>query len=60
MALRLLEVFVAAVDPARWKWSVLNGINEIGAGFESSRETAQREGDTALFQLLTTPPNDKL
>jgi hypothetical protein len=60
MAIRLLEVSVSAVDPVRWKWCVLSGINEIAAGFESSRETAQREGDAALFQLLTMPPNDKL
>ncbi len=56
---RLLEVSVAAVEPVRWKWCVLHGGNEIAAGFESTRETAQREGDAALFQMLTTPGNDK-
>jgi hypothetical protein len=56
MAPRLLEVSIAALEPMRWKWCVLHGANENAAGFESTRETAQRKGDAALFQLLTTPP----
>jgi hypothetical protein len=53
MALRLLDVSVPVVDPMRWKWCVLHGTGELAAGFESTRETAQRQGDAALFQLLT-------
>jgi hypothetical protein len=49
MTLRLLEVSVAAIDPVRWKCRVLNGINEIAAGFESSRETAQHEAMQHCF-----------
>ena len=60
MAPRLLEVSIAAVELMLWKWCVLHGASEIAAGFESTREAAQREGDAALFQLLTTPPADKL
>jgi hypothetical protein len=50
---RLLEVNVAAIEPTRWKWNVSEGEVEIACGFETSRETAQIEGDTALFALLS-------
>jgi hypothetical protein len=56
---RLLEVSVAAAEPVRWKWCVLHGASEIASGYEASRETAQREGDAALFQLLTVAVDDE-
>lgn len=49
---RLLEVIIAAVEPTLWKWRVCEHGEEIMIGFETSRETAQIEGDGALFMLL--------
>ena len=50
---RLLEVTVNPLDPARWEWRVYEGDTPLMAGFETSRETAQIEGDGALFRLLS-------
>jgi hypothetical protein len=50
---RLLEVNVTPVEPTRWKWKISEGDVEIACGFETSRETAQIEGDSALFALLS-------
>jgi hypothetical protein len=50
---RLLEVAVSSSAPTRWKWSVSEGPTEIACGYETSRETAQKEGDSALFALLS-------
>jgi hypothetical protein len=53
-ALRLLDVNVTCVvAPNRWKWAVSEGAVEIACGYETSRETAQIEGDSALFALLS-------
>ena len=49
---RLLEVTVAAVKPTLWKWHVSEHGKEIMVGFETSRETAQIQGNGALFLLL--------
>jgi hypothetical protein len=50
---RMLEVSVTAVEPARWEWRVYEGDTPLKAGFATTRETAQIEGDGALFRLLS-------
>jgi hypothetical protein len=49
---RLLEVRVTPVKSNQWEWRVCEGDTPIMTGYESSRETAQIEGDSALFLLL--------
>jgi hypothetical protein len=49
----LLEVAVIPLEPARWEWRVYEGDTPLMAGFEGSRETAQINGDSALFRLLS-------
>jgi hypothetical protein len=49
---RLLEVTVTPLEPARWEWRVYEGDTPL-TGFETSRETAQIEGESALFRLLS-------
>ena len=49
---RLLEVKVTALKPERWEWQVCDSDTLIMSGYETSRETAQIEGDSALFLLL--------
>jgi len=51
--IRLLEVNLVALKPDRWEWRVCEGETPIVIGFENSRETAQIEGDNALFKLLS-------
>jgi hypothetical protein len=51
--IRLLEVNLTALKPDRWEWRVCEGETAIEIGFETSRETAQIEGDRALFRLLS-------
>jgi hypothetical protein len=52
---RLLEVAVNCLTPPdRWEWSVCESDEVVMAGYASSRETAQIEGDNALFSLLST------
>jgi hypothetical protein len=56
MTIRLLEVSVEALEPTRWKWRVSDrSATEIACGYETSRETAQAKGDSALFALLCQP-----
>jgi hypothetical protein len=50
---RLLELTVTAKKPMLWKWQIFQGDLEVARGFAASRESAQIEGDTALFKLLT-------
>jgi len=50
---RLLEVTVIPLEPTRWEWRVYEGDTPLMTGFETSRETAQIEGDRALFRLLS-------
>jgi hypothetical protein len=50
---RLLEVTVISLEPTRWEWRVYEGDTPLMTGFETSRETAQIEGDRALFRLLS-------
>jgi hypothetical protein len=49
---RLLEVKLTALNPGRWEWQVCEGEAPLMSGYETSRETAQIEGDSALFLLL--------
>ena len=49
---RLLEVKLTAVGATRWEWQVCEGDTLLMSGYEASRETAQIEGDSALFLLL--------
>jgi hypothetical protein len=49
---RLLEVTVTAQKPTLWKWDISEHGLEVMYGHETSRETAQIDGDTALFRLL--------
>jgi hypothetical protein len=49
---RLLEVKLTAVNPTRWEWQVGDGDSPLMSDYEASRETAQTEGDSALFLLL--------
>ena len=50
---RLLEVTVTAQRPTLWKWEISEQGMEIMSGLETSRETAQIQGDSALFMLLS-------
>jgi hypothetical protein len=36
-----------------WEWRVYEGDTPLMAGFSTSRESAQIEGDRALFRLLS-------
>jgi hypothetical protein len=54
---RLLEVTVTAQEPTLWKWVISERGLDIMYGFESSRETAQIQGDSALFMLLSERPS---
>jgi hypothetical protein len=49
----LLEVTVIELAPTRWEWRVYEGDTPLMTGFETSRETAQIKGDSALFRLLS-------
>lgn len=49
---RLLEVELIALLPEKWQWQVSDGDTPIMSGYEASRETAQIEGNAALFYLL--------
>jgi hypothetical protein len=50
---RLLEVTVTQLEPTRWEWRVCERDRLLMMGLETSRETAQLEGDNALFHLLS-------
>jgi hypothetical protein len=50
---RLLEVTVIPLEPTRWEWRVYEGDTPLMTGFETSRETAQIAGDSALLRLLS-------
>ncbi len=53
---RLLEVTVTAQRPTLWRWEISEHGLEVMFGFETSRETAQIQGDSALFMLLSERP----
>jgi hypothetical protein len=50
---RLVDVEVTAQELSLWKWSVSEGDQEVAHGYATSRETAQVDGDSALFELLS-------
>jgi hypothetical protein len=52
-SLRLLDVDVMALEPTCWKWTISEKSLEVLHGYATSRETAQADGDSALFKLLS-------
>ena len=54
-SLRLLDVDVMALEPTCWKWTISEKSLEVLHGYATSRETAQADGDSALFKLLSHP-----
>ena len=53
---RLLEVAVIAQGPTQWRWRISEADVEVAYGFAASRETAQIDGDNALFAMLSEGP----
>lgn len=51
-AIRLLEVRVISIRPDYWEWQVCHGEKAVATGYATSRETAQIDGDNALFIAL--------
>jgi hypothetical protein len=56
LSVRLLDVDVTALQPTLWKWTVYENSFEVSHGYATSRETAQTEGNNALFALLSIVP----
>jgi hypothetical protein len=50
---RLLDVTVTLQESTLWKWRVSEGDTEVAHGYAKTRETAQIDGDNALFMLLS-------
>jgi hypothetical protein len=50
--IRLLEVRIVPIKPNDWEWQVCEGETAIASGHETTRETAQLEGNSALFSFL--------
>jgi hypothetical protein len=53
---RLLEVAVVAQGATNWRWHISEADVEVAYGFAASRETAQIDGDSALFAMLSEGP----
>jgi hypothetical protein len=53
---RLLEVTLTAQEPTLWKWDISEHGLEVMYGYETSRESAQGEGDTSCFQRANHDP----
>ncbi len=53
---RLLEVTLTPLEPTLWKWDVSEANLEVAHGYATSRETAQIDGDRALFAMLSVAP----
>jgi hypothetical protein len=49
---RLLEVKVTSIRPDYWEWQVCDSEKPLVVGYATSRETAQIDGDSALFLTL--------
>ena len=49
---RLLEVKLIGLRPDRWEWQICETDALAMSGYETSRETAQITGNSALFYLL--------
>jgi len=56
LSVRLLDVDVTALQPTLWKWSISERNFEVSHGYATSRETAQIEGNSGLFALLSIAP----
>ena len=54
---RLLDLDVSALDTKLWKWTVSEQGLELSHGYARSEETAQIEGDNALFALVSIVPD---
>jgi hypothetical protein len=54
-AVRLLEVKVISLRPDYWEWQVCDSDTALVVGYATSRETAQFDGDNALFIELGKP-----
>ncbi len=54
-AMRMLEVTLIALLPQKWEWQGWGADMLLMTGHETSRETAQIEGNSALFYLLRCP-----
>jgi hypothetical protein len=52
---RLLEVKVTCIRPDYWEWQVCDSDRALVVGYATSRETAQIDGDGALFVALGKP-----
>jgi hypothetical protein len=50
---RLLEVEVFQIMPNLWEWRIYEGDTPLKTGAATSRETAQIDGDGALFRMLS-------
>ncbi len=50
---RLPEVTVAAQEPSLCQWHVSESDVELVHGYATTRETAQIDGDSALFKMLS-------
>ena len=57
LSVRLLDVDVTALQPTLWKWTISEKNFEVSHGYATSRETAQTEGNNALFALLSIVPD---
>jgi hypothetical protein len=51
---RLLDVDVMPLEPALWRWTISEKSLEVSHGYATSRETAQFNGNNALFKLLSS------
>jgi hypothetical protein len=51
--IRLLQVDLIHLEPSLWKWEISERNLEIAHGYATSRETAQIDGDSALFEMLS-------
>jgi hypothetical protein len=51
-AIRLLQVEVTPLEPMLGKWHISEANLEVAYGYATSRETAQIDGDNALFAML--------
>jgi hypothetical protein len=54
-AMRMLDVRLIALLPQKWEWRVWEADMLLMSGYETSRETAQIEGNSALSYLLRRP-----
>ena len=41
--------------PELWRWQITDEGMEVARGLATSRETAQIDGDSTLFEMLSVP-----